>query len=1034
MSFPLRATAFALAVTFVSGQLAKPFLVSGAPTQTSGTSFEHFLQVRVAVSTKGALVEWRTGLERDTLGFNIYRLKNGERTQLNPGLIAGSALTVRGRPQVYSWFDQQSTIGCIYEVETIDLRGESAANISAEAIWQTVLPDFQQAELLSQLGGSSRTSTAQADWSEIDDAKANSLTAASFAGESLAEQWAIANQPALKIGVRADGWYRLTQTQIADAGFDMSGDARNLRLFAGGNEVAIHVSRDTGALASGDFIEFWGQGLDTATTDTQVYWLVNGAQPGLRINTKGELNPDALPPQTLPTQTQPVTSTAANTTRTFWSLSMAGDVGRAALRNDSDQRRESLQPQAKAESIFSGPALSVPEAYDSKSFEPRKRPSESTPVSKSPLTEEIAKPGVSPTTATIAESKPIKPPKTLKARATRASLRSAKARARRNRSRLKRRQNHHTSTPGSAVPNSFADPVAPAFTYSLQRKDHNIYYSAALNGERENFFGPVVFGDGPIVTLTLRNIETTSPAPAQLQLNLQGVSFETHQVRVFVNSSLAGTIIFPDETQASQTFAIPTSWLVEGDNAVKLAPVGSNHDTSVMESLRISYPHSFRAENDALQFSVRANQSSRISGFTTPDLRILDITDPNAVQAVRPAVESASGGFAATIPSIGVGKARRMVALPATRLSQPAWLSLNQPSTLNRSTNAASFVIISHKDFIPALAPLVSQRQAQGFTVAVVNVEDVFDEFSYGTHTPQAIKDFMALAKNSWAQGPAYLLLVGDASYDPRNYLGVGNFDFVPSKQVDIGTINTATSLETASDDWLTDFNDDGIADISLGRLPVRTVAEANLMVSKIVNYSPANTSASAMLVADTQGSYYFNFETASDQVGALLPPAMSIQKVYRRLQPSDADARANIINKFNSGQALAVYSGHGNVNIWGGSIFTANDAAALTNANRLPFVVVMDCLNGFFADPSLLSLSEAFLQAPNGGAVASFASSGLTIPDGQHEMGLRMFQLLYGGASIPIGDASRQAKTATTDRDVRRTWILLGDPTLKIR
>jgi hypothetical protein len=534
--------------------------------------------------------------------------------------------------------------------------------------------------------------------------------------------------------------------------------------------------------------------------------------------------------------------------------------------------------------------------------------------------------------------------------------------------------------------------------------------------------------------VTLRNIETTSPAPAQLQVNLQGVSFETHQVRVFVNSSLAGTIIFPDETQASQTFAIPTSWLVEGDNAVKLAPVGSSHDTSVMESLRVSYPHSFRAENDALQFSVRANQSSRINGFTTSDLRVLDITDPNAVQEVRPAVESAGGGFVATIPSIGVGKARRIVALPATRLSQPAWLSLNQPSTLNRSSNGASFVIISHKDFIPALAPLVAQRQAQGFTVAVVNVEDVFDEFSYGTHTPLAIRDFMTLAKNSWAQGPGYLLLVGDASYDPRNYLGVGNFDFVPSKQVDTGTINTATSLETASDDWLIDFNDDGIADISLGRLPVRTVAEANLIVSKIVNYSPGNTAASAMLVADTQGSYYFNFETASDQVGALLPPAMTIQKVYRRLQPSDADARANIINKFNSGQALAVYSGHGNVNIWGGSIFTTNDAAALTNGNRLPFVVVMDCLNGFFADPSLQSLSEAFLQAPNGGAVASFASSGLTIPDGQHEMGLRMFQLLYGGASIPIGDASRQAKTATSDRDVRRTWILLGDPTLKIR
>jgi hypothetical protein len=592
----------------------------------------------------------------------------------------------------------------------------------------------------------------------------------------------------------------------------------------------------------------------------------------------------------------------------------------------------------------------------------------------------------------------------------------------------RRRQWTRRSNHGAAVA------PAPAFTYSLQRKDHNIYYSAALNGERENFFGPVVFGDGPVVTVSVHNVEPSAAAPAQLQVALQGVSFETHQVKVFVNASLAGTISFVDETATTQTFAIPSSWLVEGDNAVKLVPVGSSHDTSVLDYLRLTYPHNFRADSDALQFSLRSDQSARVEGFTTPNLRVLDVSDPASVQEVRPIIEAAGGGFTATIPVAGHGKARRLIALPADRLSQPAWLTLNQPSTLNLSSNAATLVIISHKDFLPALGTLVAQRQAQGYTVALANIEDVFDEFSFGVHTPQAIKDFMLRARSSWSTGPNYLLLVGDASYDPRNYLGVGNFDLVPTRQVDTGIAGTATALETASDDWLTDFNDDGIADISVGRLPARTLAEANLMISKTVNYSPANTSQSAMLVADAQGNYYFNFESASDQVGALLPSSMTVQKVYRRLQPSDAVAHDNIIAKFNAGQALTVYSGHGNVNIWGGQIFTANDAVALTNGNRLPFVVVMDCLNGLFVDPSLQSLAEALLQAPNGGAVASFASSGLTIPDGQHEMGLRMFQLLYSGAPMPIGDASRQAKTATNDRDVRRTWILLGDPTLKIR
>jgi hypothetical protein len=96
-----------------------------------------------------------------------------------------------------------------------------------------------------------------------------------------------------------------------------------------------------------------------------------------------------------------------------------------------------------------------------------------------------------------------------------------------------------------------------------------------------------------------------------------------------------------------------------------------------------------------------------------------------------------------------------------------------------------------------------------------------------------------------------------------------------------------------------------------------------------------------------------------------------------------------------------------------------------------------MDCLNGYFIVPQSTgqSLAEAIVKAPNGGAVASFASSGLTIPDGQHQMGQQMLTLLYNnGPTIPIGDAGRQAKTATNDLDVRRTWILFGDPTMKIR
>src|SRR5262249_35500600 len=151
---------------------------------------------------------------------------------------------------------------------------------------------------------------------------------------------------------------------------------------------------------------------------------------------------------------------------------------------------------------------------------------------------------------------------------------------------------------------------------------------------------------------------------------------------------------------------------------------------------------------------------------------------------------------------------RRIVALPATQLSHPASLTLNQPSTLNASTNAADLLVISYRDFIPSLTAIqppsglnyVTLRQTQpspNYSVKVVDVEDVFDEFSYGVHTPRAIKDFLALATTSWATKPGYVMLVGDASYDPRNYLGYGNFDFVPTKLIDSGFKNDQTALET---------------------------------------------------------------------------------------------------------------------------------------------------------------------------------------------------------------------------------------------
>ncbi|HKP47409.1 MAG TPA: C25 family cysteine peptidase, partial [Pyrinomonadaceae bacterium] len=577
--------------------------------------------------------------------------------------------------------------------------------------------------------------------------------------------------------------------------------------------------------------------------------------------------------------------------------------------------------------------------------------------------------------------------------------------------------------------------LAPSsFDTTVLLKERLIYYPAPLNGDVENFFGRVIVNTAVNENLDTPNPQFAAAGPAKLEVAMQGVSSANHQIDVSLNNTPLGSITFIGQSNAKQTFDVPIALLINGANTLTLTPATSGV-VSIVDYARITYPHAFRADADILKFNLRGTQSLSVDGFSNPTVRLIDYTDPFAVSVTKLQGQAAGGGYSVTIPTGTPAKKdqRLLYASLPGQFQQVAALSLNEPSTINSGqlnqtvTTGADFLIIAHKSLKSAADALVTARTSQGFKAAVVNVEDIYDEFSYGQHGPQPVRDFLAYAASHWAVQPRYVIFLGDASYDYRNYLNLGDFDLVPTKLVD------ATFNETASDDWLADFDDDGVANIPVGRIPVRTLAEANLVVSKIVNFTPVTPEA-AMLIADDPGTPpAWDFETASDDVQALLPAAMTVQRVNVRTGGSTTD----IINGFNQGRAVINYSGHGNVDVWSGaSIFTSNNALALTNGAKLPLVIVMDCLNGYFheANGALLSMSEAFLKAPNGGAVAAFASSGLTSTPGQREMELELYRQLYGSQPIALGDAIHLAKNASSDIDVKRTWIYFGDPSLKIR
>jgi len=577
---------------------------------------------------------------------------------------------------------------------------------------------------------------------------------------------------------------------------------------------------------------------------------------------------------------------------------------------------------------------------------------------------------------------------------------------------------------GSAAPASFP------FTALLEQR--TTYFAALLNGENsDNFFGALV-GSTPVEQdLTVAHSDPGFTSPS-LAVTLQGaVDQQEHRVSVTLNGNYLGEMDFSGLANYTQTFPLAAGQVPNGKNTVVLTALAGDNDYSLVQSIALLYGHTYEADGNWLRLTAPAGDAVQVSGFTNPQISVFDITNPLEINQVRGRVGNSSGTYSVTFTAPGVaGHTSTLLAFSADQIEGPAAITQHLPTVWGHAKSSADAVIISHADFTASLAPLASLRREQGHSVALVPVDDLYDEFNFGERSPFALRSFLSAAQSNWRTKPQSVLLVGDASFDPRNYLGLGDFDFVPTRLIE------TMALKTASDDWFSDFLGNGFATMPTGRLPVRTSAEAANVVAKIVGYetgaSPGPWTSQVLLIGDANGGY--DFTGATNSVEQMLPSSLGITKILADGQDPTV-VHQQVIAAINSGQVFVNFLGHGSVEQWSLSgFFNDADATALTNGSSLPFVVSMDCLSGFFQDVYTTSLAETLLLAPEGGAVAVWASSGFTTADPQATMDRALISQFAANPGITLGNAILKAKAGTTDADVRRTWILFGDPAMQLR
>jgi hypothetical protein len=564
----------------------------------------------------------------------------------------------------------------------------------------------------------------------------------------------------------------------------------------------------------------------------------------------------------------------------------------------------------------------------------------------------------------------------------------------------------------------------------------------------------------------------------RLTLNFRGLSelFPTarykgdvpddHTVIVSVNGRALATFAWKGRDEIKREIRIPSAQLKARGNTLVLSvpkrkvPWDDKNDAIdvvMFNWVEAHYPLTGDLDAGALPFTLAAEAAPELSyrGKGTP---VLYGTDG------KRRVGRALGGNRFTFAPADAG----VELFPALEgeLAQPVAL---RPAAARAWTNPAQgsdYLIVAHRSLIDAIKPLAAFHEQRGFKVAVLDIDDVYDEFNFGVTHPVAIRNLVDRAWHNWpAPKPRFLLLVGDASFDIRhdtyndlNYAKFTNQELLypnhfgavpgsvyadpPKKLADRNLIPTwqfpSPEGQSASDNWFGAVDgDDWHPVVAVGRFPVVTPAEVTAIVDKTIDYiSKPQLGAwrrDVMFITDEIEA----FKKASNEIAtALGKDGFVADKVYASPEESENAAHQQAIRQgIDDGRLIVHFIGHGGRYIWrtgppdlrkNNDLFTLKDVGSLTNANRLPMVLSMTCYSAPFDNPTEDSIGERFLREADKGAIAVFAASWRNAPSPAYSRSV-IDELLKPGATI--GEAIVRAKKQSQDRTLVEMYNLLGDP-----
>ncbi len=465
------------------------------------------------------------------------------------------------------------------------------------------------------------------------------------------------------------------------------------------------------------------------------------------------------------------------------------------------------------------------------------------------------------------------------------------------------------------------------FLASVDLRDRSTYFPAANSSTGSDFFGKPVSSAPLNQTITAAHL--SRPDNATLEVALQGVSAGVHNVTVALNGMTLGTVSsFSDQGAGLATF--PATSIVDGDNSVTLVTASGNPIDSLVNHLTLTYEHAYIADQDMLEFSMPGLEQVTVGGFTSPTVRMVDITSPSAPVELT-VTSTGLESFTATAPGMGP---RTVLAFGGDKIGSPDSVILHKPSRLTPLAGRVDTVLLTTADLVSSVQPLIKQRAKQKLNVKAIDIAQVYDAFSFGEKDPLAIKLFLAATQTA-KRPPHYVLMVGDASYDPRNFLNLAsNPDLVPTKLVNTQRGQAASDGAMAFGSVILDEHSLQ-PQMAIGRLPVENAIEAANLIAKILAYDKVTPGNAFLLASDASDPGATpTFADSSASLLALLPAGATTTTITH--DPVN-DNQSALLSDIGTSPDLVNYIGHGSVDNWGANESWLNDAdvPTLTNSGR---------------------------------------------------------------------------------------------------